>query len=51
MSTTQHLRHQQSRRSGMESFLNESSEDEKTDAIFPITSTLRLRKRNQIALM
>lgn len=46
MSTTQHLRHRQSRRTVMESNSNESSADEKNDATLPVTSTQRLRKRN-----
>ena len=46
MSTTQHLRHRQSRRTVMKSDSNESSADKKTDATLPVTSTQRLRKRN-----
>ena len=46
MSTTQYLRHRQSRRTVIESNSNESSADEKTNATLPVTSTQRLRKHN-----
>ena len=46
ISTTQHLRHRQSRRTVIESDSNESSADEKTDATLSVTSTRRLRKCN-----
>ena len=46
ISSTQHLRYQQSRRTEMESDSNESSTDEKTDRTLSVISTQRLHKRN-----